>query len=184
MSNREEILITLRNGILDKSITEEMWQTANKMAKQFLEEKAIREEKAKKEHEQYLFEKSLPVNAIPRYERAKHVPQNYEEYLNYLATYDIEPLIQYADELARGMYKEDYQGKSTLPTLQFLREQIARRKNIAKNKYYQEAKAELEENKTGIKEVQQQLEDTRDALNEVKAKLTGDDPEKTKAYTT
>jgi hypothetical protein len=186
--SKKNIIEKLNDLQLHHNVTQADWEESQRQVKEILAQKALRDKASKEMQRITEIENNKPENAIPRMWRVKHVKENANELYAYCQTYPLEPLENYADELAKGQHKADFRGESPLEALLFLRECLNARKptdpNATRLQYYKETKTELEENRKNIKKAQEQLKDTQNALAEVKAKLTGDNPEKAKEYTT
>jgi esterase/lipase superfamily enzyme len=182
--NRQELLVTLRNAIIDGTLTQQDWETAQKQAKQLAEEKQKRKQQAAEQHRLAKIEEDKPQHAFPRLYRFKHVPQNFSDLINYLSTYNLEALETYANKLAHGYYVNEFRGTDSFEALLFLQQQIALRKPHANNekiKAFNEAKTEFVEAKIASREATAQLKETEQAVTELKQKLEGD-PAKSKDY--
>jgi hypothetical protein len=164
VSNNEH-LITLRDMILNKTLTQETFDKAQQMAKDFLEEKERKKQQRAEEHKRRVEKHMKPENFVPYEARSMHVEANRLSFEEKCQKCDLQALIHYTSEVKAGLHKQDFRGRDIVSVVQFLEAQIAKRKN-------------------NNNELLQSVKKANKTLDHIKEKLTPDLTEKSRAYTT
>jgi hypothetical protein len=179
VTESEQLLTVIRNSLLygmSEKTLKDICDEAITEACQIKEERKKRQEEAKREHERVIAERMKPENAIPRMFPFIHVQENRQDLLDYCMTYDHSALEQYANDLASGLHKDEFRGKSSIEVLAFLREQI----NARKTKDETDAHEILFQ---GIKTVAKAVNTTENKVQNIEQKLNPSASSKAKSYT-